>query len=48
MGIENIWNYRQDNAIQNFEDPSNGLFDATQVWAPIFGRTIYMGLRYKF
>jgi outer membrane cobalamin receptor len=48
MGIENIWNYRQDNAIQNFEDPSDRLFDATQVWAPIFGRTIYMGLRYKF
>ena len=48
LGVENLFNYRQENPISSAEDPSHSNFDLTQVWAPIFGRTIYLGLRYKF
>lgn len=46
-GLENIGNYRQNRPIIGAEDPFGTIFDAAQVYAPIFGRMIYMGLRWN-
>jgi hypothetical protein len=47
MGIENFGNYTQINPIISSEQPFNANFDSSQVWAPVFGRMIYGGFRYK-
>lgn len=47
-GLENIFNYRQDNPIIDAENPFSSDFDASMVWGPIFGRMMYGGLRYSF
>jgi outer membrane receptor for ferrienterochelin and colicins len=47
IGVENVLDYRQEQAIVAASDPSSPYFDASMVWAPVFGRTIYAGLRYK-
>ncbi|WP_163707586.1 TonB-dependent receptor [Mangrovibacterium lignilyticum] len=47
LGVENLTNYKQDNPIVASEDPFGPYFDSSMVWGPIWGRTIYMGLRYK-
>jgi len=46
VGIENLLNYRQNNPIVSAENPDNELFDASVVYAPIFGRNIYIGFRW--
>lgn len=46
LGVENITNYKQSNPILSFDNPSSPYFDSSIVWAPIFGRMIYAGLRY--
>lgn len=48
LGSENIFNYQQENAIVSADDPYNSYFDASMIWAPIFGRKIYTGLRYRW
>lgn len=45
IGAENLFNFRQENAILGINDPFE-TFDASMVWGPIFGRTIYLGGRY--
>jgi len=47
-GVENLFNKRQKTAIIDAENPFGNNLDATQVWGPIFGRNIYLGLRYTF
>ena len=46
LGIENLTNYRQKNTILGSDDPFGDYFDATYVYGPIFGRMMYLGLRY--
>lgn len=46
LGGENLLNFRQDNPIISAEDPFAEDFDASLVWAPIFGRMFYGGLRF--
>jgi outer membrane receptor for ferrienterochelin and colicin len=46
LGGENILNYKQSNPILSAQDPFSAEFDASMVWAPIFGRMIYGGLRF--
>lgn len=46
-GVENIFNYKQENPIIASNDPNGPNFDATLIWGPIIGRNIYVGLRYK-
>ena len=46
VGVENILNYTQPNPILAYDNPSSPFFDSSMVWAPIFGRMIYFGLRY--
>ena len=47
LGGENIGNYKQLNPIISSENPFSPNFDSSQIYAPIFGRMIYTGLRLK-
>ncbi len=47
VGGENLTNVRQKNPILASDDPFGANFDTTIVYAPIFGRSIYAGLRFK-
>lgn len=47
LGSENLLNFKQDNPIIDSENPFSENFDASMVWAPIVGRMIYAGFRYK-
>ncbi len=47
IGGENIGNYRQEKAIVGNENPFGSTFDASIVYAPIFGQMYYAGLRFK-
>ena len=47
IGGENIGNYRQQKSILGSENPFSSTFDATIVYAPVFGQMYYAGLRFK-
>ncbi len=47
VGGENLGNYKQQNAILGNENPFGNSFDASIIYAPIFGQMFYAGLRYK-
>ena len=47
LGGENIGNYKQVNPIIDSQNPFSLDFDSAQIYAPIFGRMIYSGLRLK-
>ncbi|MFM7823177.1 MAG: TonB-dependent receptor, partial [Bacteroidota bacterium] len=47
VGVENLLDFRQDLPIIGFENPFGTYFDATNVWGPVMGRKIYLGLRYS-
>lgn len=47
LGSENLLNFTQNNPIIDSENPFGQNFDASMVWAPIAGRMIYAGFRYK-
>jgi len=47
LGVENLLDYKQDNPIVAADQPFGEFFDASMVWGPIFGRNMYIGLRYK-
>lgn len=47
FGSENLTDYVQDEPILNADQPFSTEFDASQVWGPIHGRKIYLGLRYN-
>lgn len=47
VGGENVTNYRQPKAILGANDPFGTNFDVSIVYAPIFGRMLYGGLRFK-
>jgi outer membrane cobalamin receptor len=46
-GVENILGYTQKAPILNAEFPFEQDFDASQIWAPLWGRRIYVGLRFR-
>lgn len=48
LGSENILNFRQSNPIISADDPYGEYFDASLVWAPVFGRMVYLGARLKW
>ena len=48
LGAENLLNFKQDDAIIAADDAFGQYFDASIVWAPLFGRNIYLGFRYTF
>ena len=47
IGGENIGNYRQQKSILGSENPFGSTFDASIVYAPVFGQMYYAGLRFK-
>ena len=47
LGGENLFNYKQTDAIIAGEDAFGEFFDASIVWAPLFGTNIYLGFRYN-
>jgi hypothetical protein len=47
LGGENLLNFRQDNPILAADDPFGDFFDSSLVWGPVFGRKLYVGLRYR-
>jgi outer membrane receptor for ferrienterochelin and colicins len=47
VGGENIGNYTQNQAIIDAQNPFGPYFDATVLYAPVFGQMYYAGLRFK-
>jgi len=47
LGVENLTDFKQHHPIIGASDPFGNNFDASMLWGPIMGRTIYIGLRYK-
>jgi outer membrane receptor for ferrienterochelin and colicin len=47
VGGENIGNYTQSPAIVDAQNPFGPNFDATILYAPVFGQMYYAGLRFK-
>jgi outer membrane receptor for ferrienterochelin and colicins len=47
VGVENMFNYRQYSPIIDGENPYSKRFDATVIYAPIYGRMFYVGVNYK-
>ncbi|MEM9650343.1 MAG: TonB-dependent receptor, partial [Bacteroidota bacterium] len=47
LGGENLTDFRQDNPVLGSQDPFGTNFDTTIVYAPIFGRMVYAGFRFK-
>ena len=47
LGGENITNYQQNKAIVGGNNPFGPTFDATIIYAPVFGQMYYAGLRFK-
>ena len=46
LGAENFLNYTQKSPILASEDPFGENFDASMIWGPVNGITVYGGLRY--
>ena len=47
LGGENLLSEMQENPIIDAENPNSEVFDASLIYAPVMGRLIYAGLRYK-
>jgi hypothetical protein len=47
LGGENLLSEMQENPIIDAENPNSDVFDASLIYAPVMGRVIYAGLRYK-
>jgi outer membrane receptor protein involved in Fe transport len=47
LGVENLLSKIQENPIIDAENPNSEVFDASLIYAPVMGRSIYAGLRYK-
>jgi len=46
-GCENIFDFRQKQAIVSWQNPFGPYFDTSSVWGPTRGREIYAGIRFK-
>ncbi|MEQ9403583.1 MAG: TonB-dependent receptor [Cyclobacteriaceae bacterium] len=47
LGSENLLGFTQEKPIIDSENPFGDNFDASIVWAPVVGRMVYAGFRYK-
>ena len=47
LGGENLANQRQENPVVGIDQPFGRNFDASLVYAPVFGRMVYAGLRFN-
>jgi hypothetical protein len=46
LGSENLTNFKQPNPVEGAENPYNQGFDATNIWGPVVGRKVYLGVRF--
>lgn len=46
IGSENLNNFTQQNLIVAADNPFGNNFDATNLWGPIMGRMLYVGMRF--
>jgi outer membrane receptor for ferrienterochelin and colicin len=46
-GVENLFGYTQHQPIMVWQDPTSIYFDATQIYAPMMGRRLYGGVRFR-
>jgi hypothetical protein len=47
LGVENLTDYFQGNAIISAGDPFSPYFDASLIWGPVSGRMFYAGWRFR-
>ncbi len=47
LGAENFTDFKQKNPVAGTDNPFGPDFDATNVWGPVMGRRIYLGLRFS-
>ena len=47
LGVENLFDFVQENPIIAADDPFGPYFDSSLVWGPIFGRMVYAGMRFS-
>jgi len=47
LGAENLLNTRQLDPILSADNPYSPYFDGSMVWGPVFGRNVYIGLRWR-
>jgi len=47
LGAENFTDFKQKNPVAGADNPFGPEFDATNVWGPVMGRRIYLGLRFN-
>lgn len=47
VGAENLTNFMQEKVILAADQPFGNFFDASMIWGPVSGRTIYAGFRFK-
>jgi outer membrane receptor protein involved in Fe transport len=48
FGMENVFDFRQNDPIIDPGNPSGPYFDASLLWGPISGRSAYGGVRFRF
>lgn len=48
VGVENVFDFRQNDPILSADDPFGTYFDGSLVWGPIFGRMVYAGVRWTW
>lgn len=46
-GVENLADFKQKNPIAGADNPFGPDFNATNVWGPVIGRKMYVGLRFS-
>jgi outer membrane receptor protein involved in Fe transport len=47
LGVENILDFTQENPIIASNQAFSEYFDSSLIWGPIFGRSFYIGIRYR-
>lgn len=47
LGAENLTDFKQLLPIEGVDNPFGNQFDATNVWGPVSGRKVYIGLRFN-
>lgn len=47
LGAENLTNFKQSNPVEGADNPWAAGFDATNIWGPVVGRKVYMGVRFN-
>jgi len=46
LGGENLLNFTQKDPIIDAENPFSSTFNATRIWAPVYGINVYAGIRF--